>query len=198
MERLISGCIPSCSPWFQLRWVASLFHWERWLKDVSVCELVRRHTSITVSLHWLNVPLMRGRQMRLEMGGGGWKESYEGQKERKAKSFDSRKLAAKPIPTDSHQWILMVEGKDGEWEHLCVGGWVYVHVSVHVWIRLHVGAKNNGARQQYGVSVGCFQLIIGSECSVCKTWFVSRFRYERNPPRRYIRPRAPSLSYSFN
>lgn len=67
----------------------------------------------------------------VEMGGAGvggaeWKESYEGQKERKAKSFDSRKLAAKPIPFDSHQWVLMVEGKDGERvrerEHLCVGG----------------------------------------------------------------------------
>lgn len=129
MERLISGCIPSCSPWFQLHWVSSLLHWERWLKDISVCELVRRHTSITVSLHWLNVLLMREGECDCGDGWGGgggseWKESYEGQKERKAKSFDSRKLAAKPIPFDSHQWVLMVEEKDREREGAPVCGWV--------------------------------------------------------------------------
>lgn len=214
MGRLISGCIPSCSPWVQLRWVSSLLHSQRWLKDVSVCELVRQHTSITVSLHWLNVLLMREGECEcgdgfgwVGWGGGGlaeWKESCEGQKDRKAKSFESRKLTAKPIPFDSHQWVLMVEGKDRERErereHLCVCGWV--HVSVHVWIRLHVGAENKWAQQQYGVSVGYSHLIIRSESALCvKTWLVSRFRYEHNtptPPWCYLGHGASSLSDFFN
>lgn len=48
------------------------------MKDVSVCELVKRHTSITVSLQWLNVLLMREGECNREDGWG------EGQNERKA------------------------------------------------------------------------------------------------------------------
>lgn len=48
------------------------------MKDVCVCELVKRHTSITVSLHRLNVLLMREGECDR---GGGW---GEGQNERKA------------------------------------------------------------------------------------------------------------------
>lgn len=43
-----------------------------------MCELVKRHTSITVSLHWLNVLLMREGE---DDCGDGW---GEGQNERKA------------------------------------------------------------------------------------------------------------------
>lgn len=173
MERLISGCIPSCSPWFQLHCVSSLLHWERWLKDVSVCELVRRHTSITVSLHWLNVPLMREGECDCGDGWGGggggrmkgklWRTKRE--KKQKALIQESWLLSRfHSIHTSGFWWR---KGKterenEREREHLCVGGWGYVHVSVHVWIRLHVGAENNCARQQYGVSVGCLQLIIRS------------------------------------
>lgn len=49
-----------------------------------MCELVRQHTSITVSLHWLNVLLMREGKCDCGdgWGGMGWGEGW--QNERKA------------------------------------------------------------------------------------------------------------------
>ena len=142
----------SCSPWFQLHWVSSFLHWERWVKDVSVCALVKRHTSITVSLHWLNVLLMREGQCDRGDGWGEeteWKESYEGQKDRKAWIQESWPLSWFHSIHSSGFWWWMRERekkrereregerereREREREHLCVGGNMCTCVSSNAYL----------------------------------------------------------------
>lgn len=50
-----------------------------------MCELVKRHTSITVSLHWLNVLLMRERECDC---GDGWGERQNEKKAMKDKKIE--------------------------------------------------------------------------------------------------------------
>ena len=75
-----------------------------------MCKLVKWHPSITVSPQWLNVLMMRGEERREE------RERIKDKKEREEKSFDSRKLTAKLIPFDSHQWLRL----DGVWRNHCL------------------------------------------------------------------------------
>lgn len=113
----------SCFPRFQLHWVSSLLHWERWVKDVSVCEVVKRHTSITVSLHCLNVLLMREGEGDRGDGWGEGQNERKGQKDRKAWIQESWLLSRfHSIPSSGFWWWKREREKEREREHLCVSG----------------------------------------------------------------------------
>lgn len=152
----------SCFPWFQLHWPHHFFiEKDEWRTSLCV-NLVKRHTSITVSLHWLNVLLMREGECDCRDGWGEGQNERQGQKDRKAWIQESWPLSRfHSFPSSGFWWRKREREKEREKERECTC--VRVGIFVHVWVRLHVRAENKWAWQQYGVSVGYPQPIIRSE-----------------------------------